>query len=129
MAARTQRLVWKMIGNTTGTDAFMPFTGWMAARTIEQVRVKWEIAAIGGGGTTTVTPAFQVADHTDSPGAVTNIGTGTDETTKDVFYPGGYDDIAATLASEQLIRFGFNVKSSSGWGWAMVGGSVDIIDL
>ncbi len=126
MTVKNIRLSWGTLITDSATDEFFPLTGWMPAGDIEQVRVAWEIASIGGAGTTTVTPAYQPANFADTPGTSNNIGTGTSETTKDVFYPDTFNDISTVLKAAQIVRFGFHIKSSSGTGWAQAGGVTEL---
>lgn len=93
---------------------------------VSGARALIEIGSINATSTT-VTAAFQVADHTDEvDGAVANIGDG--QNTKAVHYPGTYEDLKTDTQGDQLIRFGFNIKSSTGPGWARVRAKIDLID-
>jgi len=131
MTVSTVQLPWTMLVNDTSTAHFIPATGWMPSKNISEWRVKWEIATIGGTGTTSVSPGYQAANFADSPGSGVFIPADESgyKTAADVYYPGSFLDVAADLDDDQIIRFGFMVKSSTGAGYAVVSAAIDLVAL
>lgn len=104
---------------TGSTSAiFVPATAWSLSADIVLARVaEFEIAAVQG--LATCAPAYQVANAEDSPGAIEVIDpNNTYRGSVDVYYASDFRNIrvdaTAPLKSNQLVRFGWLVKLSSG---------------
>ena len=117
MQTRRIALPW-LTAFAVSTDlVFIPATAWMGSAGFDYLRVFWEIAALTG--TLELTPAWQVANNEDAPGATQTINTTSPyKDTVDVYYPELWKDAAgdgtAPTKSNILIRFGFLVRLKSG---------------
>jgi len=103
-------LSWSTVSADSTTNSFLPFTGWMSNAGMSKVRSAFEI--IGTIGDITVSPAYQIADHPDSPGVAVALLT-TFDAGDDVYYPGSWKDVTGDVDDTMLIRFGFIVKNTS----------------
>ena len=117
MQTRRISLSW-LTAFAASTDlVFIPATAWMSSAGFDSLRVFWEIAAITGA--LELTPAWQVANNEDVPGATQTINTTSPyKDTVDVYYPESWKDAAgdatAPTKSNILIRFGFLVRLKTG---------------
>ena len=100
--------------STSTSPVFIPVTPWIEAADAQYARIAWEIAALNGN--LEVTPAWQVADSEDSPGASNALDNS--QTGIDVYYPNGWKtlitDGTAPTESNMLVRFGWICTLSSG---------------
>ena len=94
----------------SATEVFLPETPWGTAAGILDGRAYFEIAQIDGA--IEVTPAIQVAQHSDNPGAATKIGA--PGTSVNVFYADSWTLLTAGTNANRLVRFGWVVKRVSG---------------
>ena len=116
----------------TTTAAFMPCTLWRPAGTLILARTRWEIFQVNG--LATCCPAYQIATHSDQPGATQTVDSAGYQSAVNVYYPTDFrnirTDATAPLKSNMLVRFGFLVKLSAVGVLAFVtaGGVVEVME-
>lgn len=126
-SAKTLRILMTTLAwdATTPGATFIPCTGWMSTAAIKSVRVVWEMRARTFNLKTT--PALQVANTEDTPGALTTIAA---ERVVNGFWYEDYVDVQTALDASQLVRFGFNVVTgATGLATARVSGRVEVRDF
>jgi len=74
------------------------------------------------------TPALQVANVEDTPGATVGVG---DQENSNAFFYDDFQDVQTDLTGNQLVRFGFNVTSATASTLAMarVAARVEVRDF
>lgn len=117
MQTRSIAYPWTTVFAISTDAVFIPVSAWMSSTGFDSVRCYWEIAAITG--LIELTPAWQVANNEDVPGATQTVTTTSPyKDTVDVYYPEGWRDAAgdatAPTKSNVLIRFGFLARLKSG---------------
>jgi hypothetical protein len=109
------------------TIIFVPVTGWLSAADLLDLRAVFDLHGIMGNFK--CRPAFEVAnDRGETPTSSTPIETAY-TSSAEVSFPGGWTNVASTVASKQLIRFGFECLISSAGAPAMasVSGQIQAI--
>jgi hypothetical protein len=125
MKIRTIQLPFMTLSTNSTSNLFLPATGWLPTDYITQMRPTWELRQANGN--IQLSPAYQVADHEDSPGTSTALATLTSST--GMQYPTGWTDVSSSLGGKQLVRFGWivNLTSGSTLATAFAGGRVQLL--
>ena len=97
---------------TSTTEVFFPGTPWMESASVDELRAAWEL--ISYNAQIEITPAWQVANSEENPGAVqTVLASSPYKSDPDVYFPVDWRDASgdatAPTKSNLLIRFGFLV--------------------
>lgn len=123
------RLPWSMVSTDSTTEKFWPSSGWMPTQGVQRFRAEMEIRNIGTD--MSVGPGYQVADCPKSPTAtIYSINPGA-QTANGLYFVGdsGYTSAGSEIKGKALVRFGWNVKLTTGstLALAQVSGAVEIV--
>lgn len=111
MASNTTiQLPWTFLVATSTTEVFAPVTGYYTAAEIAKLAITLEI--IGLIGNAQVKRAYQTCNIPSAPDTETALGNYV--STNGINYPASFSDVATTMQSKQLVRFGWILSLSGG---------------
>jgi hypothetical protein len=122
-SSRRLSLPWTSVYAVNTTAAFFAATGWMSTDQVRKLRFVTELRVKGPDAE--VVCAYQTANVENAPDS--SAGVGDPITSEGVVY-GSLTDISTSTGGKQLIRFGWNVRLTTGSSFTMarVAGGVEI---
>lgn len=104
------QLPWTFLVATSTTEVFVPVSAYYTAAELAKIAITMEI--IGLIGNAQVKRAYQtcnIPSAPDEPSALGNYNS-----TNGINYPASFSDVATTMQSKQLVRFGWILSLSGG---------------